>query len=140
MKEYSQTNAAIKARKRREDPNKREHDTELRRLWWRNNPKAKERMRILRKKNRYKQKYGISLEEKQQRIQDQDYKCANPKCLKTQPGTPAGWSTDHNHTTGQVRGELCHGCNAALGMLDENTERISGLIIYLNIWEGKAPK
>jgi len=38
---------------------------------------------------------------------------------------------DHNHTTGAVRELLCPPCNKALGLLDENLERVRNAAIYL---------
>jgi hypothetical protein len=37
---------------------------------------------------------------------------------------------DHCHTTGKIRGILCHHCNAALGHLKENNEIINNLLEY----------
>lgn len=37
---------------------------------------------------------------------------------------------DHCHKTGKVRALLCHGCNAALGLLLESPERIMALHAY----------
>ena len=39
---------------------------------------------------------------------------------------------DHDHATGLVRGRLCHQCNVALGLLQDSTVRLIGLIRYLN--------
>lgn len=38
---------------------------------------------------------------------------------------------DHCHTTGTVRGLLCHNCNRALGLLKDNTEYLNRAIKYL---------
>jgi hypothetical protein len=38
---------------------------------------------------------------------------------------------DHNHQTGAVRGLLCLHCNTALGLLDEDTDRLRDAILYL---------
>ena len=38
---------------------------------------------------------------------------------------------DHNHTTGKVRGKLCHKCNVALGMARDSIAVLEGLINYL---------
>jgi hypothetical protein len=35
-------------------------------------------------------------------------------CKATEP-RGVGWHTDHCHTTGKVRGILCHDCNMGLG-------------------------
>lgn len=37
---------------------------------------------------------------------------------------------DHDHTTGALRGTLCHGCNVSLGFLKENPTRIRALAEY----------
>ena len=37
---------------------------------------------------------------------------------------------DHNHTTGEIRGILCHHCNSALGLLKEDENRILALLQY----------
>lgn len=38
---------------------------------------------------------------------------------------------DHCHTTGVVRGVLCHACNTSLGLLNENPERLRALADYI---------
>jgi hypothetical protein len=38
---------------------------------------------------------------------------------------------DHDHTTGRFRGWLCSGCNSALGLLKDDTNRILKLHEYL---------
>lgn len=38
---------------------------------------------------------------------------------------------DHDHTTGEFRGWLCDNCNRALGLLNDDLERILGLASYL---------
>lgn len=37
---------------------------------------------------------------------------------------------DHDHATGLFRGILCSSCNSFLGIVEENIERIQGLIEY----------
>ena len=39
---------------------------------------------------------------------------------------------DHDHKTNKVRGLLCHNCNTALGLLNDDTSLLSTLIKYLN--------
>ena len=87
-----------------------------------------------RRAKHYKVRYGITLVEKEERVKSQEYRCENPGCQATDPGRH-GWCTDHNHETGQLRGELCHSCNTALGFLEENPSRILGLIEYLKKYE-----
>jgi hypothetical protein len=51
---------------------------------------------------------------------------------------------DHDHSTGIIRGLLCHNCNTALGLLKEDTETMKSMITYLSKAgksnKGKTPK
>lgn len=38
---------------------------------------------------------------------------------------------DHCHSTGKVRGLLCKDCNLTLGIVEESTDRLRGLIAYI---------
>lgn len=44
---------------------------------------------------------------------------------------------DHNHHTGALRGNLCRGCNLAIGHACESIPTLYALISYLMEWEGK---
>jgi Recombination endonuclease VII len=59
----------------------------------------------------------------------QGNKCAC--CPATEPGSKVGWHVDHDHKTGKVRGVLCHKCNIAIGMAEDNPFRLVALIQYL---------
>lgn len=74
-------------------------------------------------------KYGINREGRKTIISKQNGICANPLCGKTICEVSA--HLDHNHSTGKIRGALCLGCNMSLGLLGEDQQRISGLVIYL---------
>lgn len=39
---------------------------------------------------------------------------------------------DHDHSTGNFRGWICHRCNVVLGMVKDNRELLSAMIEYLN--------
>lgn len=40
---------------------------------------------------------------------------------------------DHCHATGKIRGVLCHACNTALGLLDDDIARLVQLAEYLSM-------
>ena len=42
---------------------------------------------------------------------------------------------DHDHVTNEYRGPLCVGCNAALGYLKEDPERIINLAKYIRLFK-----
>lgn len=42
---------------------------------------------------------------------------------------------DHCHTTGEVRGLLCHKCNQALGLLEDSVNSIQNALDYLGRFE-----
>jgi len=46
----------------------------------------------------------------------QEEKCA---LCKTDTPNARGWTTDHDHETGLVRGILCHTCNIKLAAYEE---------------------
>jgi hypothetical protein len=82
----------------------------------------------------YKSAYGITLEQKEQRIATQNFRCANPGCQTENPGKK-GFATDHSHATGKLRGELCSRCNVALGMAQDSCTILEGLVRYLKFYE-----
>ncbi len=47
------------------------------------------------------------------------------------PGSPRDLHTDHDHRTGSFRGVLCRDCNLALGLLQDDPEKIMALFRYL---------
>jgi hypothetical protein len=89
-------------------------------------------------KNRYYlREYGITRAEKQALIDSQGGLCANSGC-----GTAIDINSDldHDHSTGKIRGVLCSPCNTSLGKLKESTERLIGLVEYLDKFDDKLNK
>ena len=66
----------------------------------------------------------------------ENYVC--PICNKNSSSTINGnqyqstWALDHCHDTDTFRGYLCHKCNKALGMFEDNTEYLNRAVEYLN--------
>lgn len=90
-----------------------------------------------RKHGDLKKKFGISYQDYEKMLTAQQGVCK--VCLKPEsqvhPITevPYMLSVDHCHRTGKIRGLLCNRCNRVLGMVDDNTEILSGLIEYLRV-------
>lgn len=79
-------------------------------------------------------KYGITSEQKEEMLQNQNYRCANKKCLADKPNAARSsttWLVDHDHKTGKVRGLLCNTCNLTLGAFNDSVEKLEGLVEYL---------
>ena len=83
--------------------------------WYYNN---KEQAALVGRKSLLKRKYGITQEDYERILKEQNNGCAICKCpqnLKT--GKVISFCIDHNHITGEIRGLLCDPCNIALGKL-----------------------
>ena len=58
-------------------------------------------------------------------------------CGADSPNSKKGWSTDHCHETGKVRGILCHHCNVGLGHAKDDISALRAWISYLE--RSKSP-
>lgn len=79
----------------------------------------------------FKKKYGITIEDYNKMFDLQKGKCAI--CGSHQDNLKFVLCVDHDHTTGKVRGLLCHNCNAGIGNLKDNIDLLSKAIEYLKI-------
>lgn len=77
-------------------------------------------------------KYGLTVEEYEKMLLAQQGKCLicqkEPDSKNTKSGVLA---VDHCHNSEKVRGLLCDLCNKALGLLADDTNRLSRAIKYL---------
>lgn len=80
----------------------------------------------IRRKWTLKKKYGITISEHDALFASQDKCCAICKTASAR-----NWDTDHCHTSGQVRGILCHQCNLMLGAARDNPDVLEAGIEYL---------
>lgn len=135
----------IRRRDKRWKENNPEHAAELGRKrsmkhYLKNHEEAKAKMRKRAKERwasmsvderrdlKLRQAYGVSLQEWSALLEEQGGKCA---VCKTSEAGKRGWQTDHCHTSGNVRGILCIGCNTALGLVKENIDTLQALVEYL---------
>jgi hypothetical protein len=85
---------------------------------------AKERSRLKSRDQKLRRLFGVSLEEV-----DSWTHC--PICLR-EFGPDLRRCVDHCHTSGRFRGVLCHGCNSALGLINnEDPESLRRAAVYL---------
>lgn len=85
--------------------------------------------------NYLKNNYGIEAKDYERMLEEQDHKCKICKGtgFKMKEEHTLLLMVDHCHTTGRVRGLLCHNCNRALGLLKDNVEALKNAIEYLNV-------
>lgn len=70
--------------------------------------------------------YGINLEQYQTLLKIQFDRCAICKEKKDET-----LQVDHSHSTGKIRGLLCHSCNTAIGLMKDNKNLLNNAINYL---------
>lgn len=75
-----------------------------------------------------KNKYGITQEHYEKLVSEQKGLCK----ICNQPEASGRWlSVDHCHNSMEIRGLLCHRCNTAIGMFNENVDALASAIKYL---------
>jgi hypothetical protein len=76
--------------------------------------------------------YGLTLARYNQILNEQGGVCAGCGGPPTGKGVVRNiYYVDHDHTTGVVRGLLCHGCNLVLGYAKDRPEVLEKLADYL---------
>jgi len=121
---------------RRQDPAVRAKDNERSRGWHRKHAAAAS---AAAHRSHIRRKYGITIEEFEEQAAAQDNLCAACGCLQSQrqtgrhkKGQRRRLCIDNDHATGKIRGLLCDKCNRALGLLDDNLDKVRRLAIYLS--------
>lgn len=79
---------------------------------------------------KFRLKYGITKAERDEMEQRQQGLCASCEKPPMGQGHTDKLFVDHCHTTGRVRGLLCHPCNVALGLLRDDPNIIRALLDY----------
>ena len=83
-----------------------------------------------------KRLYGITVEQYENMLAQQDGKCAicgsKDSYSRTYKTTKVSkFAVDHCHASGKVRGLLCTRCNRALGLIGDNYEAALRMVEYL---------
>lgn len=68
-------------------------------------------------------RYGITLDDYDRMLQEQDGKCALCPATEGNVGKGTALHVDHNHETGEVRGLLCSPCNRAIAQFEDPDAR-----------------
>lgn len=103
------------------------HQGEWHRHRWRREPK--DRRSTAQRKMNLKFRYNLTIEQWDEMFAKQGSVCAI--CKSDTPNGGNGWSTDHCHATGKVRGVLCVKCNRGLGCYNDNPELLRDAAAYL---------
>lgn len=74
-------------------------------------------------------KYGITSEQYEMMLEEQNYQC--PICERAFGETGEQAAIDHDHETGAVRGLLCKQCNLGIGNLQDDVTRVRNALQYL---------
>lgn len=80
---------------------------------------------------RLQQLYGIDEASWWLMLEAQEWACNICSRPWKEEDDPVTWATDHNHTTGQVRGILCRNCNTALGLFQDSPTLLRQAAEYL---------
>lgn len=96
--------------------------------WGKENTEARRQSwRRYRRKKYLSDAYGLTEERYLEMLEAQDGLCA----ICGKPGRSRGLHVDHDHSTGAVRGLLCHPCNSGMGMFGDDPEVLASAIKYL---------
>lgn len=99
----------------------------------RSTPEGLERSRTAQRRVNMKKNYGITLEDYDAKLAEQDGLCAI--CGTSDPkGKYNIFHVDHCHSTGAVRGLLCADCNLGLGRFKDSRDFLASAMAYLDRW------
>lgn len=90
------------------------------------------RLKVTRKSN-LKRLYGLTEEDFESMLEAQNHKCkiCNNNIYRNAKSRKQKTCIDHCHTSGKVRGILCHRCNVSIGLMDDDPDRIEAMLNYL---------
>lgn len=103
--------------------------TEKARQWTADN-KTNPNYRRKKKNNYVKHRFGITVEQYEEMLKEQNYKCGI--CRIDLPKHGYFTHLDHCHSSGKIRKFLCSNCNRGLGHFMENKEFLMAAIEYID--------
>ena len=80
---------------------------------------------------RIKKVFGITFDDYNRMLKSQNNRCAICNSTATGNRRHKNLNVDHCHTTGKVRGLLCHGCNSGIGSMKDDVKLLEKAIAYL---------
>jgi Recombination endonuclease VII len=84
-----------------------------------------------------KRKFGITIARYDEMLESQGGTCAI--CHSSDKGRKDRYfCVDHDHSTGLVRGLLCHPCNSGIGLLQDNAQLLRKAADYLDTHNKEA--
>lgn len=89
----------------------------------------KEKKRLIARERHLLKSYGITLDQYDELLQKQDYRCFI--CQKPETEFSKRLAVDHNHVTGEIRGLLCNYCNHRVVGRHRDPDLIKRLYDYL---------
>jgi hypothetical protein len=90
--------------------------------------KDPERLKLYYREHNLKNKFGISLGDFEEMLQNQGGVCL---ICKGPPTGKGDYHVDHDHITQKIRGLLCHGCNTGIGSLKDSPELLEAAANYI---------
>lgn len=138
MQKYFANHEDNKARQRLYHEKHRDRRLEDSRAWYADNKEKHQayyqenREEILQKdwERGIQRRYGVSLEQYDSMLQEQNGKCAI--CKTEEPWQRSErFAIDHDHLTGKVRGLLCHNCNKGIGLFADKPHDLQAARNYL---------
>jgi hypothetical protein len=97
----------------------------------------KERFKELQRNNWLRNQFGITTEEFNVLLEQQNGGCAI--CGQTYGSARyRNLAVDHDHNTGKVRGLLCFNCNTGLGAFKDSTDRMQTAVSYIQRFEAMS--
>ena len=81
--------------------------------------------------NKHAGVYGLTKEEYESFINKTTCDICDSEGFALNPSYDKNFVIDHCHSTGKVRGWLCHNCNRALGLFQDKIENLEKAIDYL---------